>query len=568
MPYADYTKEQTGVQMKIAERATTIANPIRVAPPSPPTSGPEPSDSYRPLRDRPSGKTISIPLFPILGAVAGATAGALGFSSPVAAAAGAAIGGIAGFIIDKSARMLTPEGPRLIVGHTEPTSAKVWGRGDGRHPHMFVEIRDKDDQVVQTNHIELSKEHGYTGVANMTGLQPGQDYQCQVSYSMTADGPKSERAYQQEGQLHTPNPEDKDTTFFLGSCNNHRFWRREESWQRIGKAAESIQPDFMLHTGDQIYADQPLQSYQAEGIRGCYRRAWSSDDAQDMLRNRANYMILDDHEVGNGFGQDTKIKKFRQGFMHLKGLWGNNSGLRKTLQTEGLAAYRDYQHSHNPHTFGEDKLYYTFSRGQNQFFVMDARTERDPDSGRLISDDQMQQLKDWMTSHPNQPKFIVSSVPFLAEAKERGEDEIWTSTAYRNQRNEILEFIAQQDLKGVCLLTGDSHTTFHASTELHGPDGHDITVHELSASPINGFWVHGANMWEDQHREVTKGGLDYQTTFDTRNFLASKHDLSRDASGFMSVHCDGENVDYQILRTHRDDPAPFRNASFSLNLSN
>lgn len=533
-------------------------------PPQPPqqrpANRPQPVSNDNPWREdsvhiKPARQLPVMPIaFGALGTLGGAIAG-----GAQGAALGGAIGAGAGFVLKNIARWVTPEGPRLIVGHTGATEAKLWGRGDSKSPYLFAEVDGKETVV------KLKAEQGYTGVAGIQGLEPGKDYDCKVSYGATPDAKPEDRKHAETGHFRTSDAQGADFSFLMGSCNNHRFWRREEAWKRMDAVADKVDADFMLHTGDQIYADQPLQTHETGGFRGCYRRAWSSEESRSMLKERANYMILDDHEIGDGFGQRTKMTKLRRGFLFLRGLWGKDENQQKSLALAGMKAYREFQHSHNPHTFGENKLYYTFSQGDAQFFVMDARTERDEEKGEMISREQLQHLTQWLKAHPEKPKFVVSSVPFLVDTAKPNEA-MWSSPMFEGQREEILDVIAQNELKGVVFLCGDSHNSFHLEGQLTNDKGASVGVHELGASPVNGFFPRGPKMWKATHDETTAGGTQFHSELDTKNFLGQDKLFNRECSGLMSVHVHDDEVEFAIHRTHVDDAAPYATAKFDLGL--
>lgn len=501
----------------------------------------------------PPEEAREVPAFTVaLGAAAAVTG--LALAGPgwalAATAAGAAIGGLVGHFLP---RWLTPEGPRLIVGHVGATEARLWGRGDADNPVMSAQVLDANDQVVSSARLKLEAESGYTGAVTLGGLEPGKEYRCRVDYG----------AYQETGSFKTDDPQADQVSFLMGSCNNHRFWRRGEAWERIHALADQTSPDFLLHTGDQIYADQPLQSHGLEGFRGCYRRAWSDQTARDLLKEHPNYMILDDHEVGNGFAQDNPLSPVRRAWLWLSGLWGSEPAQRQSLARAGLQAYGEFQHSHNPHPFGEDKRYYTFSRGPAEFFVMDTTTERNPEQGQMISPEQMQHLRDWLTAHNDRPRFVVSSVPFLAESTKSDPEARWSSSAFRSQRDGLLDFVASKNLKGVVFLSGDSHNSFHMETDLG-----TTRVHELGASPINGFVLRGREIYQSKRSDVTSAGTAYTTELDSQHFLGGKSYFSRDYSACMQVKTDGNEVEFSIHRTHRDDPqGAYTSGKFSLGLS-
>lgn len=506
-----------------------------------------PVDHYQPRH--------GVSLVPLLGAAVGAAAGLLA-GAPLL---GAGLGLAAGYVARKLPQWLTPEGPRLIVGHVGDEGARLWGRGDREHPVMFVEVRDEGKKLAYSGHTVLTEDDGFTGTLDVDGLEPGRVYTCSVAYGATSKTPAGERRFAEHGRFKT-DKNDGDVTFLMGSCNLHRLWRAEEAFERIQAARDEHQADFMLHTGDQIYADLPLPSSSLEGYRGNYRSAWGSEAAQALLKESGNYMICDDHEVVNGFGQSEPLGLKDRAWLFLDGLRGKNK--KEALTAIGLKAYREFQHSHNPHTFGPDALYYTFERGPARFFVADTRSERSAETGEMIGVEQLERLKDWLKTDPEAPKFVVTSVPFLAKTHE--EDAKWTSHAFQSQRDEILDFLADNDLRNVVFLTGDSHNSYHAETRIERPDGTEMTVHELACSPVNGAVLRGIELYQVEHEGQTPGGSRYTTRLDESSFLGGKQHFSRDYSAVMAVHLHDDAVDFSIHRTHRDDDAPARSGRFQL----
>lgn len=492
-----------------------------------------------------------VPVLPVVLAAAGAVVARAALAGTgwglAASAAGAAIGGMVGYFLP---RWLTPEGPRLIVGHVGEREARLWGRGDAKNSVMTAQVLESD-RVVSSAQVQLQAETGYTGAVTLNGLEPGREYRCRVDYG----------SYQETGSFRTDDKNAEEVSFLMGSCNNHRFWRRGEAWERIEALAEQTKPDFLLHTGDQIYADQPYQSHGLEGFRGCYRRAWSDPEARELLKEHPNYMILDDHEVGNGFAQHQPLSPIRRAWLWLSGLWGSEPAQRQSLERAGLQAYAEFQHSHNPHPFGEEKRYYTFSRGPAEFFVLDTTTERNPARGEMIGSEQLQRLRDWLSTNRDRPRFVVSSVPFLAEQTSKDPEARWSSSAFRGQRDALLDFVAREGLKGVVFLSGDSHNSFHMETDLG-----TTRVHELGASPINGWVLRGPEIYQSKRTDRTAAGTDYTTELDSQHFLGTRSYGSRETSACMKIRTDGDEVEFSIHRTHRDDEGAYSTGRFSLGL--
>ncbi|NJO37095.1 MAG: hypothetical protein HC871_05045 [Rhizobiales bacterium] len=121
--------------------------------------------------------------------------------------------------------------------------------------------------------------------------------------------------------------------------------------------------------------------------------------------------------------------------------------------------------------------------------------DRDPNT-RMIGDEQMQALKDWLTKdEDNRLRFVVSSVPFVAEVlRESGDgraatdrsDDKWSGAPFRRQREEIIELIDAKRIEHVVFLVGDMHCAYHASMTIgQGRRWERLRIHELAGGPIN-----------------------------------------------------------------------------------
>src|SRR5690606_19225128 len=93
------------------------------------------------------------------------------------------------------------------------------------------------------------------------------------------------------------------------SCNRYYddlddgFWKRLQQEDRFG----------IVHIGDQVYADQisyaknvSLLSFEQllEGFRNVYRKTWGNPTLQNVLRNGANWMLPDDHDIINNLDRE------------------------------------------------------------------------------------------------------------------------------------------------------------------------------------------------------------------------------------------------------------------------
>ena len=207
-------------------------------------------------------------------------------------------------------------GPRLVVGHVSNGGARMWGRGDAERSRLRVTATSSEGERHEEV-LSLSEADGYSGVAELEGLKPGTHYRLEV----LADGDPVALA---QGRLKTfPAPDqDRPFTMLLNSCNFHGWGplrNNQLASQRRAELAKGV--DFVIHAGDQVYADKAPLSFSLGEFRSAYYRTWGDSGTQSVLSNQANYMVADDHEVLNGFSQDGSLTKFQRLL-----LWGRGQG--------------------------------------------------------------------------------------------------------------------------------------------------------------------------------------------------------------------------------------------------
>jgi phosphodiesterase/alkaline phosphatase D-like protein len=437
--------------------------------------------------------------------------------------------------------------PQLVIGHTTSDSAWIWVRGGRKARRAKVEIQKPDGAAVTSREVKLDASRDYTAVARFDSeLAPDAPYQVLAHFGKRRTAPL-------RGELRTfPRPGNERAFHFLhGSCNlptarltalgsmaigliggvaagkslersveewdtNHWPWWLPESllfrriYRRLGsllahwvpgaiaattryqqpkpllpspfeELAEMIEnhepadrPAFMIHAGDQIYfdVDFPARAAHREEYRRNYRQAWFEDEpTARLLRSLPHYMILDDHEILDSFGTDPDERE------------------REHL-APALEAYGEYVGTRQPSEPG--RRYYSFQHGSTHFFVLDTRSERSVDSGEMIDNDpQMKEFENWLCDHPGELKFVVSSVPFVAQLRPPGlgrrEDEQadkWSGRAWRRQRERILAAIYEHEVERLVFLVGDMHCAYHATLRV-GPPIQRFTVHELAGGPIH-----------------------------------------------------------------------------------
>ncbi len=265
----------------------------------------------------------------------------------------------------------------------------------------------------------------------------------------------------------------------------------------LKKPGAADRPAFMIHCGDQIYfdLDYPPRLGEKEDYRRNYRQAWFNDeDAASVLANMPHYMILDDHEIWDGFGTDPDEEYSEE----------------DKYRVPALAVYDEYVASRQPQPEQRDRLYYAFRHGDTGFFVLDTRTERCSVTGKMISEKQLEYLKMWLRGEESDVdhsdnkyalRFVVSSVPFVAQLRPAGFDangerrpdeqpDKWSGDTWKTQRDDIIAAIHQnaaidhKKARPLVFLVGDMHCTYQAKMQIGLPHER-VTIHELAGGPIN-----------------------------------------------------------------------------------
>jgi phosphodiesterase/alkaline phosphatase D-like protein len=451
----------------------------------------------------------------------------------------------------------------LIIGHTTADSAKIWVRGGPRRPKARITLRDETTgQVTRTEVVTLSSSRDYTAVARVPGLAANTGYEVEARFpaSRCQLGAKDESC---SGHLRTfPAPEeDAPFSFLLGACNlptarltalreqlvsglgtaavTSSLKRETQDWYwprlrllrslmsrlgpLLGKAVfksvqkatrfELLEPDvghpfgrllvqlegdlrqpaFMIHGGDQIYfdIDVPPRPAIAEEYRRAYRQAWFDDEeAQKFLASCPQYMIPDNHDVSDNEPSPRDGRKNRRRY------------------AAALEAYADYVHSRHPDG-KPGAMYYDFRHGRTSFFFLDTRIERSVADGRMIGEEQLDDLLAWLGTDPGELKFLVTSVPFVGQVRGAYEPhDKWCGRPFRRQRDAIIDTIHGKRIERLVFLAGDMHATYHATLRI-GPPGSRVVVHELAGGPINQIEFGQRRKFHDYYRGRTEAGLPF-----------------------------------------------------------
>lgn len=382
-----------------------------------------------------------------------------------------------------------------IIGQNSPEMLRVMVRGDEENKCgiMVVSTSKTFKGKLQQHIIPFSERYDYCNVFLFEGLDSGTTYYFKVA--MYSEEENIDESLAEVEEIHSVKiaKGTGSTNFLLGSCRYimetagiWMFGHQSDKTYRTALQEGGVRSgdvDFMLHVGDQIYADD-LNILSADVDLDLfykkYRYAFGTPYFREMAGSIANYMTMDDHEIEDNWPDQR-------------------SACDKKKYFNAMHAYQIYQASHSPavpiqHIIdlplklkdNPKHWYYDFYSGSADFFVMDVRTERVVEGQtKMISEAQMKRLKEWLLSHKERTKCIVSSVPFLMERKSNDVDK-WSDPRFIHQRNEILEFIYKYSLDKVVFLSGDIHASYtcYATKKDTLLGTKPIKVHQIISSPI------------------------------------------------------------------------------------
>ncbi|HEY3002850.1 MAG TPA: alkaline phosphatase D family protein, partial [Kribbellaceae bacterium] len=217
----------------------------------------------------------------------GAAATGAAFAAPSLAAA-------APSLVRRDAATL-PSG--IASGDVTPTSAVLWSRTD-QPGRMVVELTTdgRFDRAVRLRGAVTGADADFTAQLPLNGLRPGQRYDYRIGFE--TDGGVGETA---TGFFRTPGLLARRPVTFV--------WTGDTAGQGWGinpdvggmvayRAMHATGPDFFLHSGDNIYADGPIQAEVKLADGTVWRNVVTPEvskvaESLDEFRGRYRYNLMD-----------------------------------------------------------------------------------------------------------------------------------------------------------------------------------------------------------------------------------------------------------------------------------
>lgn len=378
------------------------------------------------------------------------------------------------------------EGPVVFThgvasGDARPDGAVLWTRID-REATVILEVATDGafaDVVLQPE-VRAAGDHDFTAKVEVTGLQPGTAYY----YRFRRGSSLSE-----VGAFRTASPENEAAPVrFIFSGDSDGTVREDGSRAfdfRVLDAARAEEPDFFLYFGDTIYADSPYgpKAETLDAYRAKYKENRGVDALRRILAAASIYTVWDDHEVENDFAGATVAPDLlaagRRAFREYLPIGGDDEpevlyrrfrwGKAVELIILDERSFRDANVADACVAAGEaepDLLPGLGAPGAPEAYhdlrssiELPPETEpgclaalSDPDR-TMLGDAQKEFLLRALEESDATFKFIVNPVP-IAELIVQPYDR-WEG--YRAERDEILRFIEEHDIRNVIFLTTDFH---------------------------------------------------------------------------------------------------------------
>ena len=312
-----------------------------------------------------------------------------------------------------------------MIGHVSPTDARVWVQSSGpaRVRVRFSMAADLE-HAVRASGPALKEESGFMGHVVLEGLQPSTRYY----YSVALNG---REAMLPPYPSFTTAPEEGSAghvRFGFVSCVGYHGYGSTAGFADMART----NLDLLLMLGDNVYSNTNDPAVQ--------RKSFADQRGTGGWRGLAPrvpvYAIWDDHD----YGPDNSD--------------GTMPGKEKSLRTfQELWANPSYGEPDNP------GVYYRFSRGAVDFFMLDGRYYRDPNNATNLPHKTMLGGKqvDWLKRELAKSKATFKVIASGGEWQAYGTEDSWRS--FKQERDDLLRFLSEKPIEGVLLLSGDRHFT-------------------------------------------------------------------------------------------------------------
>ena len=306
-----------------------------------------------------------------------------------------------------------------MLGDVKTTSAKFWVRTAGSSS-VQIKVGDQTSEQVQTRAAE-----DFTAVMTVEGLKPFTD----CTYSVVLDGDVISR---DSFQFRTAPRKGDKVEFHVAFGSGSRYVPvHEYAWRNMAAS----RPLAYLGLGDNVYIDVVNRR---GAQRLFYYRRCLSPSFRRLINGVAMYAVWDDHDMAMN---DSS----------------GGAGLKAPWKRPNWNVFK--QNWNNPHYGGAPEnpgTWHSFALGEVDFFMTDGRFYRDKKDKTMLGPHQKRWLLDGLGKSKATFKVIASGTMW-ADGADKGGKDSWAGSWARQERDEIFDFINDNQIDGVILISGDRH---------------------------------------------------------------------------------------------------------------
>ncbi len=378
------------------------------------------------------------------------------------------------------------------VGDVVGDRAMIWAKAD-RAARMQVRWATTESMAdaVSAPIVDALEDRDFIGKIDVDGLPAGQRVFYEVSFVDLAD--LKSRSLPATGSFVTPPRARRDLRFVWSGDTAGQGWGINPDFggMRIYAAMRSVEPDFFIHSGDTIYADNPIQAEVKLPDGQIWRNLTipeKSKVAETLHEFRMNhaYNLLDE----NVRGFNAAVPIYAQWDDHdVTDNWywemrkdadpRYHEGSVALLAARSMRAFHDYLPT-RLHPLEQDRIFSSFAYGPSlEVFRIDLRSYRGPNGdglqtelspeARIIGQRQLAWLMRALNASRATWKVIACDMPiglvvwddFRArkgvEAVAQGD--MGPPLGRELEFAELFRFIRDQKVRNVVWLTADVHYT-------------------------------------------------------------------------------------------------------------
>jgi alkaline phosphatase D len=417
----------------------------------------------------------------------------------------------------------------LQIGDLQGDRAVIWSRTD-RPARMMVcwSTAENLADAVAAPFVNALEDSDYTARIDLSGLPPGRDIFVEVSFLDFADYRSVSAPLR--GRFRTPPVERRDVRFlWSGDTAGQGFGINPDfGGMRIYEAMRRTEPDFFIHSGDTVYADNPIPAeiglpdgrvwrnvvseakskvaQTLDEFRGQYQYNLQDEPLRRFNAEVPMFAQWDDHEVTNNWYWELrkdKDSRYREGSVAL-------------LAARAMRAFHEYLPIRR-HPLDPERIYQRFGYGPLlDVFRIDLRSYRGPNSdaeptvltpeARILGTVQLAWLKQALRESRAVWKVIASDMPlgviiYDDYASRTGAEGIALRDGPPAGRElevaDLLTFIRDHDVRNVVWLTADLHyTAAHHYDPARARYPHFAPFWEFVSGPLNAG-TFGPNQLDD-----------------------------------------------------------------------